>query len=48
MLYLGIVREDCGDYSYIVEDATHQFEKIWREDIITDYDDANQILQVDM
>ena len=43
--FRGIVREDCGDYSYIVEDATHQFEKIWREDIITDYDDANQILQ---
>lgn len=43
--FRGIVKEDCGDYSYIVEDATHQFEKIWREDIITDYDDANQILQ---
>ncbi|CAC5414531.1 unnamed protein product [Mytilus coruscus] len=43
--FRGIVREDCGDRSYIVEDATHQVEKIWREDIITDYDDANQILQ---
>ena len=32
--------------SYIIEDSTQMCERIWREDIITDYDDANQVIQV--
>lgn len=43
--FRGIVQQDCGDFSYIIEDSTRMCEKIWREDIITDYDDANQIIQ---
>ncbi|XP_021341552.1 uncharacterized protein LOC110442323 isoform X2 [Mizuhopecten yessoensis] len=43
--FRGIVQQDCGDLSYIIEDSTRMCEKIWREDIITDYDDANQIIQ---
>ena len=42
----GVVKQDCNDFSYIIEDSTRMCERIWREDIITDYDDANQIIQV--
>lgn len=37
----GIVRQDCGDNSYFVEDSVGDLERIWREDIITDQDDAS-------
>lgn len=47
LMYLtGVVKQDCNDFSYIIEDSTRMCERIWREDIITDYDDANQIIQV--
>ena len=36
----GIVRQDCGDNSYFVEDSVGDLERIWREDIMTDQDDA--------
>ncbi len=41
-----MVRHDCGDNSYIVEDGVGDLEKIWREDIITDQDDVHQSVQV--
>ncbi|XP_076446673.1 von Willebrand factor A domain-containing protein 3B-like isoform X2 [Babylonia areolata] len=37
--YRGTVQQNVGDLSYIVEDATGHVERIWREDIISDYDD---------
>eukprot|EP00105_Crassostrea_gigas_P022697 XP_011442307.1 PREDICTED: uncharacterized protein LOC105338748 isoform X2 [Crassostrea gigas] len=43
--FRGVVKQDCNDFSYIIEDSTRMCERIWREDIITDYDDANQIIQ---
>ncbi|KAK3099856.1 hypothetical protein FSP39_010823 [Pinctada imbricata] len=43
--FRGVVKQDCDDNSYIIEDSTRMCERIWREDIITDYDDANQIIQ---
>jgi len=33
-----MVRLDCGDGSYVVEDATGYSELVWREDIIRDSD----------
>ena len=42
----GIVRENCGDFSYIVEDSVGDLEKIWREDIIHDDDDRDKQLKV--
>lgn len=44
--YRGIVRHDCSDGSYLVEDSIGDLEKIWREDIIADSDDADVLLQV--
>ena len=44
--YRGIVRHDCGDHSYLVEDSVGDLERIWREDIIADMDDADNVLQV--
>lgn len=35
----GVIRYDCGDNSYIVEDSVGDLEKIWREDILADGDD---------
>ncbi|CAH1777455.1 unnamed protein product [Owenia fusiformis] len=43
--YRGTLRQDCEDYSYFVEDSVGDLEKIWREDIITDNDDAGNVLQ---
>lgn len=43
--FRGVVQQDCEDFSYYIEDATKMCERIWREDIITDYDDANQVIQ---
>ncbi|KAL8616726.1 hypothetical protein ACOMHN_017764 [Nucella lapillus] len=45
--YRGTVRQNVGDLSYIVEDATGHIEKIWREDIISDYDDNAPPVKVD-
>ena len=42
----GIVRQNCGDSSYFVEDSVGDLERIWREDIITDQDDASRSIQV--
>lgn len=42
----GVVREDCEDGSYFVEDSVGDLERIWREDIISDADDANSVIQV--
>ena len=42
----GIVRHDCGDNSYIVEDGVGDLEKIWREDILADQDDDGGTLVV--
>ncbi|KAJ8298496.1 hypothetical protein KUTeg_025027, partial [Tegillarca granosa] len=39
-LYLGIVKQNCGDLNYLVEDVTKTYDKICREDIITDYDNT--------
>ena len=44
--YRGIIRHDCADGSYLVEDSIGDLEKIWRENIIADNDDANAVLQV--
>lgn len=38
--YRGTVHQNLGDCSYVVEDATGNIERIWREDIISDYDDS--------
>ncbi len=43
---LGIVHQNCGDCSYFVEDSVGDMERIWREDIITEADDADAVLQV--
>ena len=42
----GVVRQNCGDSSYFVEDSVGDLERIWREDIITDQDDASHSIQV--
>ena len=42
----GIVRHNCGDNSYFVEDGVGKLERIWREHIITDEDDAARVIQV--
>ena len=46
LFILGSVKQSCGDFSYLVEDSVGDMEQIWREDIITDNDDASNILQV--
>ncbi|XP_013387557.1 von Willebrand factor A domain-containing protein 3B [Lingula anatina] len=43
--YRGTIRENCGDCSYFVEDGAGDMERIYREDIITDNDDVQQLLQ---
>nr|KAG5692189.1 hypothetical protein BaRGS_008735 [Batillaria attramentaria] len=45
--YRGTVQQNLGDCSYIVEDATGYIERIWREDIISDYDDNAPPLKED-
>ena len=42
----GTVRQDCNDGSYLVEDSAGCFEKIGREDIIADSDDAHIVIEV--
>ena len=42
----GTIQQYLGDLSYIVEDATGYIERIWREDIISDYDDNAPPLKV--
>ena len=44
--YRGTVKQSCGDGSYFVEDSVGDLEKIWREDILTDSDEADVVLQV--
>ena len=44
--YRGTIRQEVGDGSYFVEDAVGDLEKIWREDIIADGDDADITIQV--
>ena len=42
----GTVRHDCNDGSYLVEDSSGCLEKIGREDIIADSDDAHIVIEV--
>ena len=42
----GTVQQYLGDMSYIVEDSTGYVERIWREDVISDYDDHAPPLKV--
>lgn len=44
--YRGIVKKNCGDFNYLVEDVTKTYDKICREDIITDYDNTNQTFTI--
>ncbi|CAH1267973.1 VWA3A [Branchiostoma lanceolatum] len=43
--YRGTVKQALGDDSYYIEDSVGDMERIFREDIITDEDDANNIIQ---
>ncbi|KAI8508392.1 von Willebrand factor type A domain, partial [Branchiostoma belcheri] len=43
--YRGTVKQSLGDDSYYIEDSVGDMERIFREDIITDEDDANNIIQ---
>jgi hypothetical protein len=45
--FLGVVRFDCGDMSYIIEDDVGYMEKIWREDII-DEDTMNTNIELEV
>lgn len=45
-LATGIVKHDHSDYSYSLEDSTGLMERIWREDIISENDGCNQVLEV--
>jgi len=42
--YRGTIKEDCGKTIYAVEDTVGNVEKIVRDDIITDEDDADNII----
>ena len=44
--FLGTIKEDCGKTIYAVEDTVGNVEKIVRDDIITDEDDADNIINV--
>ena len=44
--YRGTIKHDCGDGSYFVQDSVGDLDKIWREDILTDNDEADVVLQV--
>ncbi|XP_071086987.1 von Willebrand factor A domain-containing protein 3B-like [Haliotis cracherodii] len=44
--YRGRTVLNCQDFSYMVVDSTGEAERIWREDIITESDDANHIIKV--
>ena len=45
-MHVGIVVQDCGNHSYFVEDSVGSVEKIWREDIIADKDEADAEIKV--
>ena len=42
----GTVKENLGNCAYLVQDSTDALEKIWREDILAESDDADFILEV--
>lgn len=42
----GTIRQDCGDGSYFVEDSLGDLEQIYRPDMITDADDADNEIDV--
>ncbi|KAK1167593.1 hypothetical protein AOXY_G10303 [Acipenser oxyrinchus oxyrinchus] len=42
----GYVVHSCGDHSYFVQNNEGELERIWREDLITEADDAENIIQV--
>ncbi|XP_064636642.1 von Willebrand factor A domain-containing protein 3B-like isoform X2 [Lineus longissimus] len=44
--YRGTVRQAGDAGAYFIEDSCGDIEKIWREDIITDEDDADNIIQI--
>ena len=47
LLFLsGTIRQDCGDGSHLVEDSVGDLEQIYRPDIITDADDADNEIRV--
>ena len=43
---VGTIKEDCGNAIYAVEDTVGNVEKIVRDDIISDQDDADNIINV--
>ncbi|XP_039600619.1 von Willebrand factor A domain-containing protein 3B-like [Polypterus senegalus] len=45
--YPGTVIHFCGDQSYFVQNDEGEIERIWREDIITDVDDAKNEIKKD-
>lgn len=44
--YRGTIKQDCGDGSYFVEDSVGDLEQIYRPDIITEADDAENEIGV--
>ena len=42
----GTIKEDCGDSTYYVEDSVGVVERIIRQDIISDEDDASNNISV--
>ncbi|XP_041115955.1 von Willebrand factor A domain-containing protein 3B-like [Polyodon spathula] len=42
----GSVIHSCGDQSYFVQNNEGELERIWREDLITDTEDAESIIQL--
>ncbi|KAK3738170.1 hypothetical protein QZH41_019678, partial [Actinostola sp. cb2023] len=43
--YRGTVRQDCGDGTFFIEDSVGDLEQIPRIDIITDEDDADNVIK---
>ena len=46
ILFLGTIKEDLDDCSFIIEDSAGDLERIWREDLIRDEDDTNCTIHV--
>lgn len=46
LLSSGTIKQDCGDGSYFVEDSVGDLEQIYRPDIITEADDAENEIGV--
>eukprot|EP00794_Sanderia_malayensis_P007171 gene7171-7977_t len=44
--YRGTIKQDCGDSTYYVEDSVGYVERIVRQDIITDEDDADNVIKI--